>query len=98
MSRTAAGWFAESAGRDPGPAAPALRRRNQWEAVETALHAGPCSECHPAAGPAGHGVPLPIRSLLSPEQTAPYLALRGTRLTVVAEQSPYCGQQGRVRQ
>src|SRR5678816_2344467 len=43
--------------------------------------------------------PIHIRSncLLSQRQTAPYVALCGCTVTIVSEDSPYCGQSGRVR-
>jgi hypothetical protein len=34
--------------------------------------------------------------LLTQRQTAPYVALRGTTLTIVSEESSSCGQRGRV--
>ena len=34
---------------------------------------------------------------LNQQQTAPYIALCGCTVTVVSEDSPYCGQSGRVR-
>jgi hypothetical protein len=34
---------------------------------------------------------------LSQRQTAPYVALRGCTVTILSEDSPYCGQPGRVR-
>jgi hypothetical protein len=36
-------------------------------------------------------------SPLSQQQTAPYIALCGGTVTIVSEDSPYCGQSGRVR-
>jgi hypothetical protein len=34
---------------------------------------------------------------LSQRQTAPYIALCGCTVTIASEDSPYCGQSGRVR-
>ena len=34
--------------------------------------------------------------LLTPEQIAPYVAFEGARATILAEESPACGQAGRV--
>jgi hypothetical protein len=39
----------------------------------------------------------PTLCLLSQRQTAPYVALCGCAVTVVSEDSRYCGQSGRVR-
>src|SRR5260370_15024236 len=54
----------------------------------------PAAPVHP--GRAGL-LPLgPRHSRLTPEQSAPYVAFQGARATILAEESPACGQTGRV--
>ena len=40
---------------------------------------------------------VPLQSSLNTEQTAPYVAYCGCTVTVIAENSGYCGQSGRIR-
>jgi hypothetical protein len=60
-------------------------------------HGALCSRCRPAAARGSHEVLPPIMSPLSQRQTAPYIALCGCSVTIVSEDSPYCGQSGRIR-
>src|SRR4029453_12891787 len=87
--------------------APACRGRAQagcWRckrnhpAREIENHRGGlCSRCRLAGAPGAHAIWLPSSSLLSQLQTTPYVALCGCTVTIVSEDSPYCGQSGRVR-
>src|SRR5215831_11546412 len=60
-------------------------------------HGGLCSRFRLAGAPGAHAVRPRSSSPLSQQQTAPYIALCGCTVTIVSEDSPYCGQSGRVR-
>ena len=51
----------------------------------------------PGGGHAERAVRLPTWRPLSQQQTAPYIAFCGCTVTIVSEESPHCGQSGRVR-
>src|SRR6266568_8453649 len=56
-----------------------------------------CEEFRLSSVPVKHEARPPTWFPLTSEQTAPYVAFQGARATILAEESPACGQRGRVR-